>query len=405
MASAVSQDDVIAVYRSVLGRDPESSAIIQQFVDQGIDLEAMIAQALRSEEYREKQQPDAYLVKHPPPSIPSLIRPSLKPKGEHRVAVLVRSHVVDEKFDHLWRDLSGEGRRFDVYPLLNQAMLGVEAKQIEARYPGVIWNHPDQFPALGLNQKPEIYDTLWLCGDFPLYVSAMQYPDYDYYILIEYDVHFTKNATDYINRLCDRLLLSGVDVMDGVGLDFKPEPTLAESRTDWPFFGAAARAFPYVYHFYFPFLVCSRRAVTQVFAQRQLEAARQTAGDQVVICEAFVPSSLMAGGLRCADLNTALPGSYEMESMNLQRQTPEQLAGQPLDFAIRHPAPRVEMVHGVYSQRQFLERNLGLRSGSRAELEWFSTEVVQTFGASLDADLLDGFLSRARDRMAAFETA
>ena len=405
-ARPVSQEDVVAVYRSVLKREPESQAAIDKVVGRNVDLRTLIAEMLCSQEYL-KTLPDPVPAYVPPP-IPLLVPPRRVPaSGETRVAVLVRSHVIDEKFEHLWRDLNGEGRRFDAFPLLDQSALGADLERIERTYPNVIWNHPDQLPELGLSQKT-IDNIFWLCGDLSLDVAFVRFPQYDYYIMIDYDVHFTKGATEYVNRLCDRLLSSDEEVVDGVGLEFKSRPTLPGVTTDWPnfmdwsFFAAAAEVFPQVYHFYFPLVALSRRAVLQVFAQRHLEAARRTPPDKVVICEAFVPSNLMAAGLKCMDLNTLLPGSYELDSMGLQHLRSDRLAGQPLSYAIRHPQPGVEMVHAVYSQEKFLERNLNQRSGSRAELEWFSTELIETFAPTLQADLLEDYLSRARERMASF---
>ena len=404
---AVSQADVIAVYRGLLKRDPQNQAVVDRFVQSGVDLETMIAEVRASEDYRATLS-DLPAEQAPPP-IPRLVPPRRIPApDERRVAVLVRSHILDEKFDHLWRQLNGEGRRFDAFPLLDRSTLSDNAALIEANYPGMIWNHPDQLPELGLSQKSGRYNIFWLCGDLSLDLAFSKHPQYDYYIMIDYDVHFTIDAVSYLNRLSARLLSADDEVIDGAGLDFKSRPVLPgvtidwANHTDWEFYPAAAEIFPHVYHFYFPFVALSRRAVLQVLAQRQLEAARRTPADKIVICEAFVPSSLMAAGLKCVDLNALLPHSYELHSMGLQHWRSDRLAGQPLSYAIRHPHPGVEMVHAVYSEAKFLERNLNQRSGSRAELERFSTELRETFGSSLDADLLETYLSRAREKMSAF---
>jgi hypothetical protein len=344
-----------------------------------------------------------------PPPIPRLVPLRyVSASDPRRVAVLVRSHVADEKFDYLWQDLNREGRRYDVFPLLDQSALGGNAAALEAKYPGVIWNHPDRFASLGLSQKAFGFNMLWLHGDFSMYVALIDKPDYDYYVMIDYDVHFTNNATEYLNRLCDRLTSPTEEILDGVGLEFKSRPTLPGVTTDWPnytnweFFAAAAEAFPTVFHFYFPFVALSRRALMQLLAQRQLEAARHTPADKVVICEAFVPSSLMAAGFRCIDLNDLLPGSYELDSMGLQHLRSDRLGGQPLSYAISHPQLGVEMVHAIYSQEQFLKRNLSQRSGGSAELTWLSDQLTEHFAASLDADLLQDYLARVREKIAAF---
>ena len=379
----------------MLAREPESQAIVEQFTSQGIDLETLIVQALGSSEYKEKSSASGF-VRYPPPSVPALLPLRDGSADQRRVAVLVRSHVVDEKFEHLWSDLNGSDRRYDIFPVLNRAMLGGQAQSLEDRYPGIVWNEPAQFPPLGLHQTSNIHDTLWLCGDFPLILAALELPDYDYYVLVEYDVHFPRGGTAYMNRLVDRLLSSSEAILDGVGLEFSPEPARPEHRGGWAFFAAAAKVFPRVHHFYFPFVVLSRRGVAQVFAQRQLEAVRLAPHDEIVICEAFVPSSLMAANLSCVDLNTILPQSYTMASVGLQHVQPGRLSGQPLSYALANPYGDVEMTHGVYSDRAFLERNLALMGRNRSDLDLFASRVSDTFGPTLDGDLVQSYLAKAR---------
>lgn len=393
-------------------RDAEEEIVLDRtaahdLLERGGDLEKSSTYPPSTQDYPEGSS--RFATEGVPPPIPLLVPPRHILGSEfYRFAVLVRSHVVDEKFDHLWRDLNGPNRRFDVFPLLDQAALGANFESIERKYPGTIWNHPDRFARFGLNQKASGFNMLWLHGDFSMYVALVDKPDYDYYIMIDYDVHFTKGGTDYINKICDCLSLMGDNVIDGVGLEFKSQPTLRGVTTDWPhfmdweFFAAASGAFPQVFHFYFPFVVLSRRALIYVLAQRQLEAARRTPADKVVICEAFVPSSLMAAGLKCMDVNNLLPGSYELDTMGLQHLRSDRLAGQPLSFAIRNPQLDVEMIHAVYSQEQFLSRNLNQRSGSRFELEWFLKEIEANFAASLNVDLLADYVARAREKIAAW---
>ena len=394
------------MYKGVLGRDPETPEVVNAFVAQGLSLEAMIAQALASEEFQNGHgaalgayagRPIPQLVQLPPPRAPGL----------PRVAALIRSHVMDAKFDHMWDALHGgrEPRLYDIFPLLDGDALGSRKAEIDARYPLTIWTFAEDVRAAGLAQRSEQHPNMWLLGDFALYLSVVQQPQYDYYVMIDYDVHFTRDPVAYLNRLCERLLATDAEVLDGVGLDFSRQPTPAAQPRDWPFFAPAAKAFPLVWHFYFPIVAASRRGLLHAFAGRQLEAARQTPSQDLVFSESFLVCSLMSAGFNCQDFNTVLPGSYHIDSMGLQHVVPGKLSGLPLSRILAKPEPGVEMVHGVYSDEHFLARNLSIVWSSLSDLEMYMREVRSQYQGRLAPELLADYLGRAERRHAEIKPA
>ncbi len=401
MSQPITAAEVLAVYRSVLGREPETPGIVDDFVALGVTLEDMITQALHSGEFSERT--GAFAGGYQGPPIPHLVPPPLaRPAGRSRVAVMIRSHRVDAKFDHLWRALGGPdgGRCYDLFPLLDADALEDERTEITARYPSTVWVGEGDFRAAGLTQRSGQHANAWLLGDLALYCAVRQRPEYNYYVMVEFDVHFTRDAAAYMDRLCDSLL-AGDRAADAVGLEYSPLPHSADRpREGWPFFAPALKAFPLVYHFYFPVVAASRQSLLHAFAARQLEAARRTVSEDLVLCESFLPSTLMAAGFSCQDLNTVLPGSYLASSMGLQHHHPERLAGLPLSLALAEPDASVEMVHAVYSDEHFLSRNLSQAWSSPAGLQTYLREAPGRFGEVIAPDLVGGYVERAEQRLA-----
>jgi hypothetical protein len=405
LPSPVTHDDVEAVYRAVLGRDPESREIVESFVAQGIGLEDMIAQALRSDEFLNGR--GAQLGRYTGRPIPWQVQlPRSPPAGAPRVAALIRSHVMDDKYHQMWRALEGEGqdggepRAYDLFGLLDGDVLGPRKAEIDARYPNTVWTFAEDVRAAGLAQRSDAHPNMWLLGDFAMYLSVVQQPQYDYYVMIDYDLHFTGSAVGYMNRLCERLLDTSQETLDGVGLDFSREPTPASQPRDWPFFAPAAKAFPFVWHYYFPIVAASRRGLLHAFAGRQLEAARQTPSEDLVFSESFLVCSLMSAGFNCQDFNTVLPGSYQIDSMGLQHVARGKLSGLPLSRAEADAFPGVEMIHGVYSDEHFLQRNLSIVWNDPAGLQMYGREVPAQYAGLIAPALLDDYVGRAARREA-----
>jgi hypothetical protein len=269
--------------------------------------------------------------------------PYIASSGRADVAILVRAHRVDEKFHDLMRKLASGRSGFDVYPLIDET----KGRQ-SVTYGNVIWHSAQACRELGLSQPKQ--DLLWHCGDFPLYFALRSIPDYKYYIMIEYDVDLVKDDSSFFNDICIRLKDPHFADLDVAALQFGK---LGE-RSGW--YSACVKAFPdrFCHFAYFPLIIVSKRVSAHLFAQRQLEALRNTDDTDVVHCEAFVASCAMAGGFRCADVNDLMPGCYDLPRMGMQL---DHLGGLGKPIGARFPIPQGhQIVHPIYGHEEYLDR-------------------------------------------------
>jgi hypothetical protein len=264
------------------------------------------------------------------------------PSGANSVAILVRSHKVDRKFDDLIVKLGRTASNYDVYPIVDETRGRPSIRQDRA-----IWHSVEASRDLGLTQPRQ--DLMQVCGDFPFYFALRDLPRYRLYVMIEDDVDFIRADAHFIEQLVGRLASPQFSDVDFVGLQFRQNT----EKSGW--FEACRKLFPkqYCYFSYFPFVALSRRAAAFLFSQRQLEAARQPQPRDVVHCEAFVASCAMAGGFRCIDLNEIIPGSYELKTMGMQ--LGGLAVGKPMGFPV-DVAPGIEIIHPIYTPEEFVNR-------------------------------------------------
>lgn len=302
---------------------------------------------------------------------------------KNKVAVLVRSFLLDEKYDALVAQLERGRRHFDLYSIVD------DTRGRRRTPPGeVIWHSVESCQNLGLAHTHQI--LLIVCGDFPFYVALREIPQYEYYLMIEDDVDLLRNDGSFVDSICARLSAGDLRDVDLIILK------LGKMQAGIPRHLAARRHFPDAYCFgaYFPFVVLSKAATAFLLSQRQLEGVKRPAPDDVLHCEAFVPSCLMSGGFRCIDLNDAAPGSYAMETMGMQIGG----LGKPMGYRLQ-TAPEIEMVHPIYSPREYLERayrTFGLVQGDWGRLlSLLQSEET----AGLPEDLKEAIRLRAIDHI------
>ncbi len=105
------------------------------------------------------------------------------------VAVMLRTHFIDDRVLELMYHLNHERQNFDLYLTIDETN-----GRPETDLQNIIWHSVARCPELGLTQKRD--RLLWWCGDFPFYFALSQIPQYQYYAMIEYDVHLIfPNAT------------------------------------------------------------------------------------------------------------------------------------------------------------------------------------------------------------------
>jgi hypothetical protein len=261
-----------------------------------------------------------------------------------RVAVLIRAHFVSEKLWNLFRMLKG-GAGYDLFICADETLepldLGGEA----------VLRHSTQMCSdLGLVGSYEGGALLWYFGDYPFYCAYHSIPDYDYYIMIEYDVEFVRGNSFALETLIARLSAPGRTPYDMVATHYGPR------RPDWRWTVTCEGVFEKCCGVFFPFVALSKRALQYLFEWRKSEAANPREDGRYVFCEAFVPSALIAaGGFHCANLNTLLPGCFHPSTFRVA--VPMLLGRLPaLDRSI-------ELVHPVYSEREYIGSDLSNPDG------------------------------------------
>jgi hypothetical protein len=191
--------------------------------------------------------------------------------NDPRVALLVRTHLVNEKlFDLL--DLLNQSRRYDLFVSADETSGTLDLGGF-AKLPHTTRSCVEH----GLCSDHE--QILWHCGDYPLYFAAAEKPDYDYYAMIEYDVDLVRRSPLFIEGLISRLEDADFVVAGGY-----------HAHADWPWAKSAAKRFSVVYSTgLFAFLIVSRRALEYLLEARRSEARNGAAERQSCIAKLSVP--------------------------------------------------------------------------------------------------------------------
>ena len=138
---------------------------------------------------------------------------------------------------------------------------------------------------LGLPAYPES-DVLWHSGDYGLYFLLEALPDYDYYVMSEYDVAVNLSLEPMMADVSRRSI-------DVVLHDLKP------STPDWLWHEGGRAAFEQPWRCLMFFMVASNRAAKAMLRMRQDQAVLFVRGELAAWpnCETFIPSSLKALGM------------------------------------------------------------------------------------------------------------
>ncbi|MDJ0823597.1 MAG: hypothetical protein QNJ09_17540 [Paracoccaceae bacterium] len=140
------------------------------------------------------------------------------------------------------------------------------------------------------------HKMLWYNGDYPIYFFFDQNPDYDLYLLIEYDVYFTDKA---LTQFFAHIDATRADFF-GVNIHLAP--------SHWKWTEAALQYHDKAYGTFFPIIGLSNTAVATLFANRQRQAQLYIDKKTTMWthCEAYVPTEAMAAGFRCHSLERSL---------------------------------------------------------------------------------------------------
>ncbi|MBP0491189.1 hypothetical protein [Roseomonas indoligenes] len=230
-------------------------------------------------------------------------RPGRAAGEPRRIAVLLRSHLKGSaKAMELAAQLSAVPD-WDVYFAADETNGELDVSPYR-KVPHSI----EACRAIGLfTDRPKAMAFL---GDYPFYVTFPAIPDYDFYLMIEYDVGLADKGGDYFHRLAEALRSETYAELDLLGTNHRP---LGLGRDKRP------HRFAQAWKSIFPIIGLSRRAIKHLYAERLREATQPPLSDgtQNVYCEFFVPSAMEAAGrFRCLPLNDVMPGSVDKVSFN-----------------------------------------------------------------------------------------
>jgi hypothetical protein len=141
------------------------------------------------------------------------------------------------------------------------------------------FSHTTDFSHLGLPAIPSDC-VLWWNADYPLFAIWRQYPNFDYYIMSEYDTFINCNLDHVIASCAER----AVDLVV-----HELQPIHEGLHWTYPFvreLGADA------WHALIPFTILSRGLIERLFQARRRLAERLRAGEIETwpYCEAFIPT-------------------------------------------------------------------------------------------------------------------
>lgn len=205
-----------------------------------------------------------------------------------RYAVLFRTHIWDAFVARQYERLKQRVGHGDLYILLDETHGPVATGQ-----PDVVAHTNASIEALGLAPAGN-GNMLWYNGDYPLYFFFDQYPDYDYYVMTEYDVCVNVDLDDVMARAAQ----AGAALVS---------LSKGEAVTDWAHAESCHDVYPAdaVEKRLICFAAFSREAVRHLFDRRVALSAEVRAGAirNWPFCEGFIPTELAVSGFQLMELS------------------------------------------------------------------------------------------------------
>lgn len=209
-----------------------------------------------------------------------------------RIAALIRTHVMNDLVVQLYRQM------VEFSPINTDVFLYCDFSMGDLPTPeGIKFESHTTKDAARFDLLPfPPKRVLWYNGDYPFYFFHDAKPDYDLYVMIEYDVFFTNTALQQFFRH-----ISLVEA-DYYGVYVRP------ARAGWKWAEAAKAHRDHVYSSFFPIVGLSKLAIQKLLQSRQVQAKKYLGGNikTWIHCEAFVPTEIYALGLSANNLNDCL---------------------------------------------------------------------------------------------------
>ncbi|MGB8813621.1 MAG: component of SufBCD complex [Paracoccaceae bacterium] len=212
-----------------------------------------------------------------------------------------------------------------------------------------------------INELRCLPDWAWRCGDYFYYALRAAKPDYDFYWMVEPDVHFTEDPSDFFARF-DKV------AADALGSGLK------RYTDDIPF----TRAFPEVPHYkaVFPLTRFSARALDLLFALRQKYSESPAGRRFFTNDEIFCFSNIMAHEAYVAEALETYAADWLDQGLFATNPT-------HLLESLVEGAPMRQVCHPVRSREAFvrvvatrLASNTGFLRNMRASLQHLSEEDI-----------------------------
>jgi hypothetical protein len=208
--------------------------------------------------------------------------------GTGRYAVAFRTHLWDDYVARQYRRLAARIGSGDLFILLDETSGRVPVSE------GKVVSHTQEgVKALGLADAGS-GNMLWYNGDYPLYFFYHRHPDYEHYVMVEYDVAVHGD----IDAMVAHAAREGAGF---VGL------TKGEPVADWPHTASCLDAYALedVKKRLFCFAIFSRDAVRTLF-ERRLSLSRELGEGEIrrwPFCEGYIPTELALNGFKLAELS------------------------------------------------------------------------------------------------------
>lgn len=218
-----------------------------------------------------------------------------RPAGS-QYAVMLRTHIWDDYVARQYDRLVAKTKSGQVFVLVDET-----GGHVEIDRDNVVRYTQDDVLALGL-AKAGPGNLLWYNGDYSLYIFMSRRPEFDFYIMIEYDVAVNVPLDDIVAKAR----------RDGIGFiahskDVEPIPewNFTESCLDFYRVDQVQKR-----------LMClslfSKQAAQQLF-DRRLEQSRAYAKGGIrrwPYCEAYLATELGASGFKMAEITEFGPADH-----------------------------------------------------------------------------------------------
>lgn len=263
-------------------------------------------------------------------------------------AVFIRTHKWDAKVEDLFTRLRAACTTYDLYILYDVTNAAAPAdafSRLDIPPEQVICVSERACAEIGFYKGPGL--IFYHCGDISLCYAMRVAPEYKFYAMIDWDLHFTNNNDGMLDSLF-QILSSQDEPADYVGL-------MVHHCTWGTWYEHAKKIFrdDHCYYSYFPFIVLSRQLLALVYAERQLHEIESPQNLDLVNGEMFVPSLAVAAGFKICDLSHYLPLAYDNKTISMN--SGDYGVGLPLEEAMATTAGEA-MIHPVYTAADFVVR-------------------------------------------------